>query len=371
MSGEKRIRVLYVVSGVSHEGIGSYLLNVVKNIDKDKFEISFALATDYKQAHEDKLLELDCNIYRTAEIGNGVKGKILHFVNLIRLIKKDEPFDILHTHMDFFNGINLLAAYIGKVPVRISHGHLDLGNQNINMIKKLYNYLMKVIIKICCNYKLGCSLEANKYINGVKENDIKSSVVNNGINFERFNNKHKRKYIQSSKVKFITIGRIEEPKNPIFIVEIMNELCMLRNEVELIWIGVGSLEDDVKKRIENYNLSANIKMLGRRDDVDLILQESDFMLFPSKYEGLGIALIEAQLAGVPAFISNTIPKEANLGLCTILNLEDSAKEWARKIDLYINQKNYSNSFDKNKANKFDIRETTKELENIYIKLVNV
>lgn len=368
---KKKVRVLQVVSGISHEGIGSYLLNIFENIDKNKIEINFALATDYKQAHEERILELGGKIYRTAEIGNGINGKINHFINLFKLIKNEGPFDIVHTHMDFFNGINLLAAFIAKVPIRISHAHLDSGKEKITIAKRVYNNLMRSLIKLCSTEKLACSLEANKYINGIKKNYNNAIVVNNGISFERFKNKTIKNSFKNEQIRFITIGRIEDPKNPIFIIDIIRELCALRNDVKLYWVGVGSLEDDVKRKIEKYNLSDNIIMLGRRHDVEVILNESDFMLFPSKYEGLGIALIEAQLVGIPAFISNTIPKDADLGLCTILDLEDSAKEWAKKINSYINDKNYNNSFDKNKASKFDIKETVKVLENIYIKSGNV
>lgn len=368
---KKKIKVLEVTSGISTEGIGQFLLNVYENINKEDIEINFALATKYEQYYEKRLIDQGAKIFRTYEIGDGFIAKIKHFNNLMKILRKYGPFDVIHTHMDFFNGINLLAGFICRVPVRISHAHLSTDKSQLSKFKKVYNFFMRSLIRIFATNKLGCSNEANKYINGVGVNDDKSIVVNNGISFERFNNKYKKRFVQDETVKFITIGRIEEVKNPFFIVDIINEFYILRKDVELLWVGVGTLESEVKRRIAEYNLSDNVKMLGRRDDVDLILQEVDFMLFPSKYEGLGIALVEAQLAGIPAFISNTIPKEADLGLCTILELEDSAKEWARKIDLYIREKKYNNCLDNSKASKFNIKETVKDLEDIYIKLVNI
>lgn len=368
---KKKIKILEISSGISTEGIGQFLLNTYENINNDSIEISFALATKYEQFYEKRLINNGAKIFRTYEIGEGIIGKIKHFINLIKILKKYGPFDIIHTHMDFFNGINLLAAFICRVPIRISHAHLATDKSQLNKLKKAYNFFMRSLIKVFSTNNLGCSKEANKYINGININDNKNIVINNGINFERFNNEYKQKSLEGGIIKFITIGRIDDAKNPYFIVDIMKELSELREDIELFWVGVGSLETQIKQKIIDYNLSNKIKMLGRRDDIDLILREVDFMLFPSKYEGLGIALIESQISGVPAFISNTIPKEADLGLCTILDLEDSAKEWARKIDLYIREKKYNNCLDKNKSSKFDIKETVKVLENIYIELANI
>lgn len=368
---KKKIKVLEVSSGISTEGIGQFLLNVYENINKEDIEINFALATKYEQYYEERLVKQGAKIFRTYEIGDGLIGKVKHFTNLIKILNEQGPFDIMHTHMDFFNGVNLLAAFICRVPVRISHAHLAKDESQINNYKKLYIFLMRRLIKIFSTNSLGCSKKANKYINNIDINDNNNNIViNNGIDFKQFNIENKKKSLKDKTVRFVTIGRIEDQKNPIFIIKVIRELCKLRKDIELLWIGVGNLENEVKNKIIEYNLTNNIKMLGRRSDINLILQEVDFMLFPSKYEGLGIVLIESQLAGVPAFISNTIPKEADLGLCTVLNLEDSAEVWAKKIDRYIREKKYNNCLDKNIANKFNIKETSKELERIYFKLTN-
>lgn len=91
----------------------------------------------------------------------------------------------------------------------------------------------------------------------------------------------------------------------------------------------------------------------------------DYMIFPSKWEGLGIALIEAQLASVPCFISDKIPNEADLGLCNIISLERSSKEWADNINNYINKNTFNKSINKEKAEKYDIKNIITILEKMY------
>ena len=210
MKNEK-VRVLEVVSGLSTEGIGTFLLNVFENMDDKNIEIDFALATEYKQFYEERLINQGARIYRTYEIGKGIRGKIKHFINLIKIIRTKGPYDVVHSHMDFFNGINLLAAFIAGTPIRISHAHISANGQNISYIKKVYISTMKLLIKKFSNKRLGCSKEANLYINGDK-NEV---VIKNGINLTKFKeiyniNKEVDICIDRNKKNIITIGRIEE-----------------------------------------------------------------------------------------------------------------------------------------------------------------
>ena len=125
------------------------------------------------------------------------------------------------------------------------------------------------------------------------------------------------------------------------------------------------MECDIKKLIKKYKLEDTITLLGVRDDIEKVLPQMDFMLFPSKWEGLGIALIEAQASGIPCFISDRIPREADCGLCTIISLDDNQKIWAYKINEYINSKTYNNKINKDYIEKFSINSTVRVLEEIY------
>ncbi|MCQ6275282.1 glycosyltransferase [Bacillus sp. V3B] len=367
-----KVKVMQITSGISTEGIGTFVLNTFENINKEKIDVSFALATDWTQHHEQRIINQGGKIYRTAEIGGGTLGIIKHFVNLIKILKKEGPFDVVHSHMDFFNGINVLAAFIAGVPVRISHAHLSVNEKYISLPKKLYIIIMKLLISIFANYKVGCSEKANEYMNDLKWKKSKSKVLFNGIDLKRFspnkNSVNSGLNINKEKLNFITIGRIDNPKNPLFIVKIIKELKEIRDDIHLYWVGTGSLENEVKQLVSKYKLENNISFLGIRDDVAEILKLMDFMLFPSKWEGLGIVLVEAQASGIPCFISNTIPKEADLGLCTILSLNEYEKKWASKIDHYINTNSYKNIINEEKLKKFDVSSTVKEIEDIYIRV---
>lgn len=374
MKGEninKKIRVLEVCHGLAPGGIESFLLNVFENIDNDKFEISFALACEGKQFYEDRVISQGAKVYHTSDL-NGIKNIIRHFFRLVKLLKKEGPFDVIHTNIDFFNGVNLLAAFVAGVPVRISHSHstnsVGASSYEASFFVKTYRVCMRFLIKAFSNVKLGCSKDANLYMYGDKVKD--AVVINNGVDFTKFKDNGEIKDLNLNKdnINFITIGRMSEAKNSLFIVKVMNELVKLNNKFHLYWIGKGPQEAQVKKLISRYKLEDNITLLGSRKDVPQILTKMNFMLFPSKWEGLGIALIEAQVAKLPCFISNNIQEEADLGLCTVISLEKDAKQWAKIINNHIKYNTFNNKIIEQRLNSFNIKNVVKDIEEIYSKV---
>ena len=77
-------------------------------------------------------------------------------------------------------------------------------------------------------------------------------------------------------------------------------------------IGIGELEEQIRNKVEQYDLSNKVLFLGKREDVNCIMQAADIFAFPSRFEGFGIVLIEAQAAGLKCIVSNEIPAIAKI-----------------------------------------------------------
>ena len=369
-----KVKVLEIMHGLAPGGIESFVLNMHENIDKSNLDIRFAIACHGKQHHEERVLNQGGVIYRTNDL-NGIKNILKHFFSLIKLLKKEGPFDVVHSHIDFFNGINMVAAFIAGVPIRVAHAHntnsAHTQNEAPSLGIKMYRKVMRILVNTFSTSRLGCCREANIYLYGQNlGNDDNSIVIHNGVDIEKFSYKNcppiENVSIDKEKINLITIGRICEQKNSKFIVEIINELSKIRDDIHLYWVGKGPQEEDVKKLIEEYKLESNITLLGVRKDIPQLLSNMNYMLFPSKWEGLPVTLVETQVANVPCFVSDKITTEANLGLCTTISLEKNAQQWAREINKYINEKSYNYKIDNDKLNKFNIKEVVKDIEQIYI-----
>lgn len=120
----------------------------------------------------------------------------------------------------------------------------------------------------------------------------------------------------------------------------------------------------VKVKAEEYGILDRIEFMGARSDVNEILKSADYFLFPSLFEGFGLALVEAQAAELDCFASDTVPRIADCGKCMFLPLEKNAAEWADEIVGYIH------GTEKMQLNpellaQFDIEQMARKLEKLY------
>lgn len=160
------------------------------------------------------------------------------------------------------------------------------------------------------------------------------------------------------------MGRFSEQKNPLFIVEVLKELKKIRKDFHFDWIGDGQMKLEVEEMAIRKGLQEEISFLGIRNDINLLLCKSEYFLFPSLFEGLPITLLEAQCCGLECFVSDTVSREVDLGLCYYLSLEKGPKEWAQYISDKIDKKS-SCILNKKKLELFDVKNTVRRLEKIY------
>ena len=118
-----------------------------------------------------------------------------------------------------------------------------------------------------------------------------------------------------------------------FLLKIFHEFHLLDPNSALVLCGSGELEDKIKEEIHKLSLSDAVLLLGNRSDMPNVYQAFDLFLFPSLFEGLPFALIEAQAAGIPCLISDTISREVSITSDRIhyCSLNSSSKIWAEKL----------------------------------------
>lgn len=144
----------------------------------------------------------------------------------------------------------------------------------------------------------------------------------------------------------------------------MAELRKLRSDFVYEWIGGGELREQMEAFIREKGLQDHVELLGIRNDIEKLLPHRDLFFMPSLFEGLGIALIEAQAAGLPCLGSDQIPQMADCGGCRFLSLEESPARWAAVISDILDGK-HTLSVDPEKLRKFDISYTIEQLEQVY------
>lgn len=341
--GQKPKRVLHVIRSLKMGGIGAFIMNMYRKIDTNKIQFDFAVAENDYGDFGKEILECGGKIYFISSNGNKhFTDGIIQLINLNKLLKNNKYLAI-HCHYYFANAYFLLIAKLRNVPIRVSHCH-NTRVQDVNFLRKIFEKISLRILEKTSTNMLGCSDAATIFLYGKKNFDInKAMTVYNGIDYEIWNkerfikNDIIRKYSIESGINFVFVGRFENQKNPIFLIDVFYELSKMIEKVNLTLIGYGGLEKAVKEEVEKKNLSLKVHFLPHNTNVTEILSAMDYALLPSLYEGLPISLIEMQAMDVICFISSNISQEIDMGLSYFIDIDKGAKFYANEINKIIEE----------------------------------
>lgn len=338
-----KTKVCILQNGLARGGTDTFVVNLCKEIDKDRFEVTVVNPSvkPESQVRELEVLETGARIIHTSPLSGG-KSKLKHFWMLYRLLKKGK-YDVFQTNIDLFNGPNLLVAWLAGVPVRCCHSHNTMQQKSIvqgmTLSVRLYQSVMKWMCWTFSNRRSGCSEDAMNFLFSGRDwhQDKYPMVVNNGIDINRFRvpidvERKKKEIGLTAKYHIVTVGRIIPQKNPLFIAESFAQLCKMRDDVDFVWVGIGAKEAECREILQQENVLDRVHFLGSRTDVNEILPCCDLFYMPSVFEGLGIVIIEAQAAGLPCIASDTVPIEANCGAVHYIPLNADKSVWAQAMN---------------------------------------
>lgn len=327
-----KYKVLHIVGPMNTGGTETMLMNIYRNIDRDKIQFDF-LSFSQEEAYYDKEIK-------------ALGGKVIKISNpksireISNVIKNNGPYKVVHAHTLFNCGFAMIAAKINNIEIRISHAHTNLDDES-KVIRRMYVKLMRKIINKYSTKLLACSNAAGCYLFGSKTlNTEKYSYFPNLVDYKKMMtpNKEKVKLFKmnndlNNNLVIGNIGTLKPSKNQEFLLKIVKILKERHVNVKLIIVGDGELKSRLKELTEEYDIVENVIFTGIRKDINNMLSCMDVFVLPSIYEGLGLVLLEAQASGLPCLVSEAIQKEADLGLNLIekLNLSDDEILWADKI----------------------------------------
>lgn len=371
------IRVLHVVTIMNRNGLENRIMDIYRNIDRNKIQFDFLTQRDTPGHFDKEIEELGGRIYRMNT------PNPLRFISYIRkmnsFFNEHKEYKIVHSHLNTISTWVLFAAKKAGVPIRIAHSRT--WGMEINF-KSVFKYISRLFINIPTTHKFGCSRQAGEWLFGKK--GIKHpnffKVIPNSIQIEKFMfNEEKRIKIRKelnlneNQLALIHVGRLVPQKNHIFLIKVFNEILKLKSDSKLFLIGEGELEDKIKNECKKMNIDHAVYFLGVKSNVGDYLNAMDLFIFPSLFEGFGTVAIEAQCNGLKVLASDTIPNETKVtNIQDFMSLKNNEKEWAKKIidmickDEEIERNKYA---EKVKKAGYDIRDTYSYLENFYLKSI--
>lgn len=346
MEISKPIRILNLFTIMDRGGSETMVMNLYRKIDRNKVQFDFMVYHTEKGQYDDEIESLGGKIYRLPPL------KVRYYLKYIKAVKtffvEHPEYKVIHGHMGEIGYFVYKEAYRHHVPVIILHAH---SGKSISSKSMSLTFIVKTKIKTCVEKLLkklskpyitdnfACGAQAKEEFFG--KEDRKVIILNNAIDAQAFRYnpdeavEMKKKLGLYGKYTIGNVARMDNQKNQLFLLEIFRYIHMKDPETALILVGDGILKKQIIERVKKYHLEDAVTLTGVRNNVSEFLQVMDVFVFPSLLEGVPVACIEAQAAGLPCILSEGIAQETSITKnCQFISLEQSAEYWGEKILQY-------------------------------------
>lgn len=325
------IRILHVFGALDSGGVSNFVMNTYRSIDKTLVQYDFAL-TQGASLMDEEAKSLGARLFYCDPSKSLID-------NLDQIIEEKGPFEGIHSHMYFYTGLILRCAKKHSIPIRIAHAHNAYTGEPGSASRRMYESFMRYLIRSSATVMLGCSEKACRYVYGDSSmKDPRVCVLPDGIDCDRFSfNESKRQEIRERyglNGRYVVghVGHFNPAKNHEKILEVFCEVIKRNTNAALLLVGDGELESKIRKKVNDLGLDEDVVFAGAHTNVEDFYQAMDVFLFPSRYEGFGMAMIEAQANGLPCVASDIVPTETNAtGKAVFLSLNACASVWAEAL----------------------------------------
>ncbi len=331
------IRILHVVGGLNRGGVETWLMHVLRRTDRTRLQMDFLVHGRQTYTYEREATNLGARVIRCLHPHN----PFAYGASLYRILSCSPRYDIVHSHIHFFSGFVLRIARLAGVGHRIVHSHTDTSviDLNAGLARRLQVKISKHWMDNSATRCLAVSAGAAASEFGGTNSEAECSILPCGVDLTPFREKidsaELRRQLGLPSTAWVVghVGRFEPVKNHRMLVQIAAEVAKRDRQVHFVFIGDGPLRPEMEARVQDVGCRDTVHFLGSRPDVPRLLQCMDAFVLPSLYEGIPLALIEAQAAGLQCFVSEGVPRGSAVVRDSILRLalKDGPSNWAEAI----------------------------------------
>lgn len=358
----RKFKVVMITSYFDRNGVTSQVINYATNLDKNKIQVSIAAGEPYDIGYEKTCQE---NNIELCKLPQKQKNAYMYYKTIYSFLKKKKP-DIVHVHgSSTLITIELLIAMLVGVPVRISHSH------NTTCSHPLLHETLKPFLKVVSNCNLACGEMAGKWMYG----DGAFQIIPNAFETNAFvlNSEIRlsirKKLGVADNLVIGHIGKFNNQKNQDYLIRAFERLACKDDKAILLLVGNGPDLEKIRNQVQHTACADRIIFWGATANPEGLYSAMDIFTLPSRFEGLPVVLLEAQISGLPCIVSDKVTREVDFGDVIWKSIEDDPQIWADTI-LSMGQrteeqrKQYRIEHAKQIA-QYDIQESAKLVESIY------
>lgn len=369
-----RIKILECIRQGQIGGGESHLLSLVENLDKTIYEPFVLSFTEGPMVDACKALGIESRVIHTEKPFDISKWK------KVKKLMQDEKISLVHAHGTRATSNVFWAARSLKIPIVYTiHGWSFHDNQN-DLVKKIRVWSEKFLTS---KMDVNISVSASNRNSGQREmKNFISSVINNGIDQDKFNPEKKSRDIREElKIKkeaivLLFMARFTEQKQPVAMVHAFEKAIKREPSIHLLMVGDGDQKKEVLDIVNDSIHKPGITFQPFRQDVPDILAAADIFVLPSLWEGLPIGLLEAMSMG-KAVIATNVDGTSEIiesGINGVLIPVDNLIERLADAIVLLTQNNdlrisLGQNAIKTVKNRFNAEKMTRQIESVYAGLL--
>lgn len=326
--------VLQVIGHLGCGGDTTVVLDIMNNMDKDKYHFDFLTHEGTTKIDVVEMLRKNgSNVYILP--GDVRKMGIFSYYNAVKKLLKNNQirYDAIHVHTGMQSGVSLLAAKNAGISNRICHSHVTAIQRKTFAIKKIIAapFFRMLLKNSTCN--IACSRMAGDFL-FEKE---KYEVIYNAVNIDDYISvtKEELNEVRSSlgindDILIGHVGRMSPMKNQRFILELAKSMKK-NTKFKFVLVGDGIEFEEIKSLASGIG---NVILTGQRQDISVLMKLFDCVILPSlPGEGFPVTMLEAQAAGCPCIISDKVTPEVEVGLNLVQIIPtDNMQKWVNAIE---------------------------------------
>lgn len=355
-------------------------MHMLRNIDRQRFRMDFLTHTEEPCAFDDEARSLGSRIIPCPH----PRRPLRYARRFRRVLRQYGPYDIVHSHVLHYSGYVLRLVHRAGIRGRIAHSHNVLGTQpeDTTLLRRAYLRQTEAWIRRHATKGLACSRAAARALYGPDwQKDPRWQTLYYGIDLAPFESaadpSSVRAELKLPADAFIVghVGSFCEQKNHEFFLQVAAKIVEREPNAYFLLVGDGPLQKEIEQQAAGFGLAKRTVFAGSRPDVARLMRGAmDVFLFPSRYEGLGLVLVEAQASGLPCIFPDILPGEASLiqPLVHRLSLSKPATDWAEAV---LAQRNGACRIGRSEAvaavrqSAFNLQNGVSQLEDVYLSCV--